>query len=165
MLLTVLRRWSRCGSCVALSFILWGASRFKVFPCSLSSRFFVPFSIFITSLWEEGAGLCVSRAFVCSFVRVSLLLLLLLFVCLFCLFVCLFFFCCFFFFFLLVLGVGCGLWLWHSLDCSINFLLNIWQNISLSTKLKTAEINHCSKTESQGAKRCNGHLEDFNRRK
>ena len=51
----------------ALWFILRGASRFRVFPCSLSSCFVIPF---ITSLGEEGTGLCASRAFVC-FVRVS----------------------------------------------------------------------------------------------
>ena len=34
-----------------------------VFPCSLSSCFFVPFSIVITSLGEEGAGLV--HLFVC----------------------------------------------------------------------------------------------------
>ena len=56
--------------CVALWFILWGASCFKVFPCSLSSCFFIPFSIVITSLGKEEAGLCTSGAFVC-FVRVS----------------------------------------------------------------------------------------------
>ena len=50
--------------------LLRGASRFKVFPCSLSSCFVIPFSIVITSLREEEAGLCASRAFVC-FVRVS----------------------------------------------------------------------------------------------
>ena len=56
---------------------------------------------FITSLGEEGSGLYASRAFVClfvCFVRVS--------------------FC--HFLFLLVSGAGCGLWLWHSLDFSIN---------------------------------------------
>ena len=51
--------------CVALRFILRGAPCFKVFPCSLSSCFVIPFSIVITSLGEEGAGLCASRAFVC----------------------------------------------------------------------------------------------------
>ena len=50
---------------VALWFILPGASCFKVFPCSLSTCFFSPFSIVITSLGKEGAGLCASRAFVC----------------------------------------------------------------------------------------------------
>ena len=45
------------------------ASFFKVFPCFLSSCFFILFGIVITSLGEEGAGLCASRAFVC-FVRV-----------------------------------------------------------------------------------------------
>ena len=53
---------------VALWFILRGASCFKVLPCSLSSSFFVPFSmIMITSFGEWGAGLCVSRASVCLF--------------------------------------------------------------------------------------------------
>ena len=51
--------------CVALWFILRGASCFKVFPCSLSSSFVIPFSILITSLGDEGAGLCDSRAFIC----------------------------------------------------------------------------------------------------
>ena len=73
-------------------------------PCSLSSCFVILFSTVITSLGEEGAGLCASRAFVCLFCT-----------------------CYFFFFFfchfslLLVSGVGCGLWLWHSLDFSVNF--------------------------------------------
>ena len=54
--------------CVALWFILRGASFFKVFPRSLSSCFVIPFSIVITSLGEEGAGLCASRAYICLFV-------------------------------------------------------------------------------------------------
>ena len=49
--------------CVALWFILRGASCL-VLPCSLSSCFFIPFSIVITSLVEDGAGLCASREFV-----------------------------------------------------------------------------------------------------
>ena len=53
--------------CVAFWFIRRDASCFKVFPWSLSSCFFIPFSIVITLLMEEGAGLCVSRAFVCLF--------------------------------------------------------------------------------------------------
>ena len=53
--------------CVALWFILRGASCFKVFLCSC----FVIYFIVITSRGEEGAGLCASRAFVCLFVRVS----------------------------------------------------------------------------------------------
>ena len=52
---------------VALLFILRGASRFKVFPDSLSSCFVVQFSIVITSLGEEGLGLRGSRALVCLF--------------------------------------------------------------------------------------------------
>ena len=54
-----------CG----LWFYTTGAS-FKVFPYSLSSCFFILFSIVITLLVEEGAGLCASRAFVCLFVYV-----------------------------------------------------------------------------------------------
>ena len=53
--------------CVALWFILRGASCFKLFPCSLSSCFFIPLSIVITSLGEVEAGLCASRAFVSLF--------------------------------------------------------------------------------------------------
>ena len=51
----------------ALWFILRVVSCFKVFPCSLSSCFFIPFSIVVTSLGEEGAGLCAPRTFVCLF--------------------------------------------------------------------------------------------------
>ena len=40
------------------------------FLCSLSSCFVIPFSIVITSLGEEGAGLYASHTFVC-FLRVS----------------------------------------------------------------------------------------------
>ena len=50
--------------CVALWFILRGASCFEV---SLSSRFFIPSSIVIISFGEEGADLCASLAFVCLF--------------------------------------------------------------------------------------------------
>ena len=57
--------------CVALWFILRGASCFIVFPCSLFSCFVNPFTIVITSLWEEGAGLRAFRAFVVCFVRVG----------------------------------------------------------------------------------------------
>ena len=53
---------------VVLWFILCDTSCFKVFPYSLSSCFVIPFNIvIITSLGEEGAGLCASRAFVCLF--------------------------------------------------------------------------------------------------
>ena len=55
MLLTVLRWWSLCGFVVFI---------FIVFPYSLSSCFFIFFSIVITLLGEEGVGLCASRAFV-----------------------------------------------------------------------------------------------------
>ena len=57
--------------CVALWFILWGASCFKVFPCSLSSCFVITLSIVIPSLGKDGAGLCASRAFVLLFLLVS----------------------------------------------------------------------------------------------
>ena len=62
------RPWSQCCS-YSVWFVVYttGASCFKVFPCSLSSCFFILFSIVITSLGEEGAGLCASRAFVCLF--------------------------------------------------------------------------------------------------
>ena len=56
---------------VALWCILPGASSFKVLPCSLSSCFFLPFSIVITSLGEEGARLCASRHLFVCFARVS----------------------------------------------------------------------------------------------
>ena len=88
--------------CVDLWFILRGASCFKVLPCSLALCFYIHFSIVITSLGEEGAGLCASRALVCLFRTCSFLL---------------------FFLFPLVSGVsgvGCGLRLWPSLYVSIN---------------------------------------------
>ena len=58
---------------VALWFILRGASCFKIFPCSLSSCFTIPYSIVTvnTSLCGEGAGLSASRAFVCLFYTVN----------------------------------------------------------------------------------------------
>ena len=49
--------------CVALCFVLRGASCSEVLPCSLSSCFVIP----VTSLGEEGAGVCASRAFVFLF--------------------------------------------------------------------------------------------------
>ena len=56
--------------CMALWFTLWGVSCFEVSTCSLSSFVVIPFSIVITSLGEEGAGLCASRAMFVCFVRV-----------------------------------------------------------------------------------------------
>ena len=53
--------------CLALWLVLRGASGLKLLPCSLSSCFFIHFSIVVISLGEEGAGLCASRAFVCLF--------------------------------------------------------------------------------------------------
>ena len=70
------------------------------FPCSLSSCFFIPFSIVITLLGEEGACLCATRTFVCLFYT--------------CWFVS-------FFSSSWCRRVGCGFRLWHSLDFSINF--------------------------------------------
>ena len=70
MLMTVLRRWSRCCSySVWLCGLYYGALHVlqSVLPCSLSSYFFIPLSIVITSLGEEGAAICASRAFVCLF--------------------------------------------------------------------------------------------------
>ena len=51
---------------VALWFVLRGTSCL-VLPCTFSLCFFRPFSIVVTLLGEEGAGLCASRAFVCLF--------------------------------------------------------------------------------------------------
>ena len=65
-----LKWWSRSVLflfCVALWFILRGTSCLKVFPCSLPSCCFIPFIIVVSSLREEGAGQCASRAFVCLF--------------------------------------------------------------------------------------------------
>ena len=47
-------------------FFYYGELHF-VLPCSLSSCCVSPFSIVITSLGEERAGLCASSAFVCLF--------------------------------------------------------------------------------------------------
>ena len=52
--------------CVALWFIPRAAKCFK-FSHALCPRFSVCFSILITLLGEEGAGLCASRTFVCLF--------------------------------------------------------------------------------------------------
>ena len=84
--------------CVALCVLLRGVSYWDYL---LSFFFSVLFSIGITSLTEEGAGLCASRAFVRLFSTRQ---------------------CLSFFFSLLVSGVGGGSWLWHALDFSINFL-------------------------------------------
>ena len=71
---------------ILCSFVVYTTGRLMFFKSSLAlcPRFSVCFSILITSLGEEGAGLCASRTFVC-FARVC------------------------FFFFLLVSRVGCGL--------------------------------------------------------
>ena len=69
LLLTALRCWSGCCSySVWLCGLYYGAvhvlksSRALLFSC-----FFIPLSIVITLLGEEGAGLCASRAVVCLF--------------------------------------------------------------------------------------------------
>ena len=85
--------------CVALWFLLRGVSCW-VLSCPLFLCIFSSFSIVITSLGEQRAGLCASRAFVWLF--------------------------CMHWFFVLFLfhlesGVGYGLRLWYSLDFSINF--------------------------------------------
>ena len=43
-----------------------------VLPCSLSMCFFCPFSILITLLGEEGAGICAYRALFVSYTHVNL---------------------------------------------------------------------------------------------
>ena len=58
--------------CVTLWFLFWGVLS-CVLPCSLFSCFSVLFSIVITSIREERAGLYASRAIVClSCMRYSL---------------------------------------------------------------------------------------------
>ena len=70
-------------------FVCFDVSCLKVFPCSLSLCFVIPFSNVITSLGEEGAGLFASRALiVVCFVRVRFF---------------------HFFLFLFASGVGCSL--------------------------------------------------------
>ena len=103
MLPTVLRQWSwPCSYFVWLCGFYYGAFR-VVLPCSLFSCFFSSFSIVIISLGEERAGLCASCA--CLFTLHAVISVL--------------------FLHLLVSGVGCGLWLWHSLVFSINFFYQI----------------------------------------
>ena len=70
----------------------------------------------ITSLGEEGAGLCASRALFVVYVLDFVV-----------------------FLFLLVSGIGCGLGLWHSRDFSIN-LLDDCQ--SSQTILLNPSLNH-----------------------
>ena len=83
--------------CVAPSFTLRGDSCL-VLPCSLSMCFFCPFSILITLLGEEGAGLCAHRVFVCQL----------------CTLVCVIFFT--------GVAVGCGFCLWLFMDFLFTFL-------------------------------------------
>ena len=104
--------------CIGLWFILRGVSCFKVFPCTLSSCFFITFS-FLLALWSPRLGkrqlVCASHAFVCFVRDLDFSVYLLVFI-LYC--------------FLLVLGVGCVLWLWHSLDISVN-VSAAWGNLCL----------------------------------
>ena len=104
----------RCGLKIPSQGELFGITKISVWLCGLyygadhvlkSSRALCSrVSSFLLELWSPRLGkrelVCVLlvHLFVC-FVRVS--------------------FC--HFLFLLVSGVGCGLWLWHSLDFSINF--------------------------------------------
>ena len=108
ILLTILRRWSRCWS---YSLLLCGLSYeaicFKSWSlglCYFVLGFFSPFSIAITSLGEERANRSAFR----TFVRFALVW--------FCLFP-------------LPLRVweGCGLWVWHSLEVSLN-MFEIWES-------------------------------------
>ena len=116
-LLTVLRRWSWCDSCLFGCFVFFFLLRGVLcchalfFACFFFFFFVfsVLFSTVITSLVEERAGLCASRAYVFIFYF--------LFFCLFSLHASI----SVLFLFLLVSGIDCGLWLWHSLEFSINF--------------------------------------------
>ena len=84
--------------CVWLCGVYYEAFYGKSYIAFCSQVFSVLFSIVITSLWEDKAGRhgYASRAFVSvSCMRYSVI-----------------------FLFLLVSGIGCGLWLWHSLDFS-----------------------------------------------
>ena len=101
ILLTVLRRWSRCFSLTRCCFVVHSTRRFVLILalCYFVLVFFSPFSIMITSLGEERVNLSALRTFVrFAFVWVWL-------------------------FFLLVSVKGCDLWLWHSLDFSHTFLV------------------------------------------
>ena len=101
---------------VALWFILRG-DLFYVLPCVVFFVCFGPFGVAITSLGEVGSvGGCGGGG-----VGGARRLVLVLFVRLFDL--RLFGFVCFLF--LLVSGKSCGLWLWHSLDFSLIYFLNI----------------------------------------
>ena len=91
----------RCFSVWICGFYMYYVAfhvEFCLAPCPHVSS--VLFSIVTTSLREERADLCASRAFVFYFARVK---------------------CCPFFLFLLISGVSCDLCLWHFLDLSINF--------------------------------------------
>ena len=84
--------------CVAVYLTLRGVSCL-VLPCSLSMCFVCIFSILITLLGEEEAGLCVYRIFICLLAMHMLI--------------------CITSLFLLVSGLGCGLCLWLFLDFSV----------------------------------------------
>ena len=112
--------------CVALWFILRGASCFEVLPCSLFSYFFIPFIPCDHLAWRRGGwSMCFSC--MCLFVlHVSVFVL---------------------FLFILVSGVGCCLWLWHSLDVSINFFFQ-WHQV----KEKTDNDMHYKRYKNEKAR-------------
>ena len=97
ILLTVLRRWSRCFP-ILCCFVVYSSRRFvlSLALCYSVLVFFSPFSIVITSLGEERAILVLFVVF---------------------LDLCLFGFVCFLFLFLSWMGYG--LLLWHSLYFSL----------------------------------------------
>ena len=121
--LTVLRRWSRCCS-------------YSVWLCGLyywtlrvlkSSRALCPHaSSFLLAFWSPRLG---KRELVCVLLVHLFVLYVLVFV---------------IFLFLLVSGVGCVLWLWHSLDFSINFLnlLHSFPNKSVLVELNDHTCNN-----------------------
>ena len=109
MLLTVLRRRSCCSSyfCVALSFVLRVVSCWFL-ACSLFWWSFfkscLALNNIITSLGEELENWSICLSCICLFILHELL--------------SVFFLSC------LVSGVGCGLWMWHSVDFWFIFICN-----------------------------------------
>ena len=98
--LTVLRRWSRwCSYFVWLCGLFYGA----LHVLKSSSALCPHVSSFLLALWSPHLG---KRELVCVLHMHLFVLYMLVFV---------------IFLFLLVSRVGCSLWLWHSLDFSINY--------------------------------------------
>ena len=115
MLSTILRRRSSCYSyfvwlCVFFFFLLR-----SVFMLSLVWLFVLV--LLLLFFREEKAGLCGSRAFVCCCCFVVVVVFVLLFS-----HASFSFFFFFLFLFLFVSGFSCGIWLWHSMDFSVDFL-------------------------------------------